>query len=98
MLTDDRRLTQKDIEDMTGIEPGHPNAQANQLKRQGIKCYINAKREVVVWQSWIQMAGMKELVIHFPAPDSKAQNDELVLDFDKLDGLDSGRHKKKKTG
>lgn len=98
MLTQDRQLSQQAVADMTGIELGRPVAQANQLKRQGIKCYVNARKEVVVWQSWIQLAGMSELVINFPTPDSKAQNDELLLDFTELNGGQSGGNKNKKTG
>lgn len=97
MLTDDRQLEASEVEKITGIESRHYTAQANKLKREGIKCVVNARKEVVVWLSWVQLAGVSQIVIGTQEP-QKANNDELELDFTQLRSVDNGRQKKRQAG
>lgn len=82
IVADDRRLSPAEIEATTGIEAQHYRAQANKLRREGIKCIVNARKEVVVWLSWVQAAAMPPPVIQSPA---RADNDEnITLDLSSL--------------
>lgn len=84
----DRQLTPAEIANITGIEgEGRHRAQANQLKRAGIKHHINARHQVVVFESWVQLAAVGQLVIEMPGTKaaSKTPRAELKLDFSALE-------------
>lgn len=81
IVTYDRRLSPTEIEDMTGIDPDHYRAQANKLKREGIKCVVNARKEVVVWLSWVQTAAMPPPMIQSPV---RTDDEAITLDLSSL--------------
>ena len=93
----DRQLSPSEIESLTGIDAGHYVAQANKLKREGIKCFVDARKEVVVWLSWVQLAGISQVVID-AKPTTRTQaakNDDIVLDFSALRKMKNGQAEKK---
>lgn len=90
----DRQLSAAEIESITGIEASHPRAQANKLKREGIKHIVNARREVVVFLSWVQAAALPQIVVKSPA---RSDNDEdITLDFSSLRTPPSAQKKQRR--
>ena len=86
--SNDRQLLPKEIASITGIPEDKPRAQYNALVKQGIKAFINARREVVTFSSWVQLAGVKQVVISPGGSRLEAPaNDELKLDFSGLDKM-----------
>ncbi len=96
LIEEDRQLTPAEIANITGIEgEDRYRAQANQLEKAGIKCHINARRKVVVFKSWLVMAGLPPamqvpaLAMHVSAAATKSVpkpvRQEIKLNLDALD-------------
>ena len=56
----DAQLTQADIERITGVPSDQYIRQRNRLRKLGIKCDTNARREVVCFWSWVAAAALPE--------------------------------------
>ena len=83
-----RRITPEEIADITGVSPARPRAQYNALRKAGIKAFINARRQVVTFDSWVALAGIDKLVINNQGvPVEAPANDDLKLDFSGLDKM-----------
>lgn len=92
LIEEDRQLTPAEIANITGIEgEDRYRAQANQLEKAGIKCHINARRKVVVFKSWLVMAGLPQAALAPAAPAAvtkpvpKPVRQEIKLDLSALD-------------
>ncbi len=90
-MTESVRLSQDEIADITGVERGHPRAQLNRLRRMGIKAELNARREVVCFPVWVQMAALPPELLkdYIPKPSSN-DDDDIGMNLGAL----SGPHKK----
>ncbi len=89
LIEEDRQLTPAEIANITGIEgEDRYRAQANQLEKAGIKCHINARRKVVVFKSWLVMAGLPpamQVQAAATKPVPKPVSKEIKLNLDALD-------------
>lgn len=56
MIPTDDILTPEEVERFTGLPRARHQAQANLLRREGIRCVVNARKEVIVTWSWIRAA------------------------------------------
>jgi hypothetical protein len=88
IIKHDRKMTPAEIADITGVPATRPRAQYNALSKAGIKAFINARRQVVTFTSWVALAGVNQVVIHTNGAGVDAPaNDELELDFSGLDKM-----------
>lgn len=92
LIEEDRQLTPAEIANITGIDgEDRYRAQANQLEKAGIKCHINARRKVVVFKSWLLLAGLPQAALAPLAPAAatkpvpKPVRQEIKLNLDALD-------------
>jgi hypothetical protein len=81
------RLSQQEIEQITGIPGGHPLKQKNRLAKWGIKAEINARREVVCMRAWIELACLPPAAAarYLPSANDEA-DDDIGMNLGALDG------------
>lgn len=56
MIPTDDILTPEEVERFTGLPQDSYIAQRNFLRAEGIRCLVNARKEVIVTWSWIRAA------------------------------------------
>lgn len=81
-------LSQQEIEQITGIETGHPRAQRSRLMKMGIKAEVNARQEVVCLRAWAELAALPDgfLGKYIPPVSANDDDEDIGMNLGALDG------------